>query len=62
LLERIDAIETAVNRMKMPLAFADQFYVLREHIGFVRQRLAQAQVAAHEAEASAETEASREGV
>ncbi len=32
LLERIDAIESAVNRMKMPLAFADQFYVLREHI------------------------------
>ena len=23
----------------MPLAYADQFYVLREHIGFVRQRL-----------------------
>jgi hypothetical protein len=31
--------------MKMPLAFADQFYVLREHIGFVRQRLAHAPVA-----------------
>ncbi|WP_244815328.1 TAXI family TRAP transporter solute-binding subunit [Caballeronia sp. Lep1P3] len=40
LLDRIDAIESAVNRMKMPLAFADQFYVLREHIGFVRERLA----------------------
>jgi hypothetical protein len=23
----------------MPLAFADQFYVLREHINFVRDRL-----------------------
>ncbi|MDR5834704.1 TAXI family TRAP transporter solute-binding subunit [Caballeronia sp. LZ034LL] len=45
LLDRIDAIETAVNRMKMPLAFADQFYVLREHIGFVRQRLANAPAA-----------------
>jgi TRAP transporter TAXI family solute receptor len=45
LLDRIDAIESAVNRMKMPLAFADQFYVLREHIGFVRQRLAHAPVA-----------------
>jgi TRAP transporter TAXI family solute receptor len=44
LLERIDAIESAVNRMKMPLAFADQFYVLREHIGFVRERLAHAPV------------------
>ena len=40
LLDRIDGIELAVNRMKMPLAFADQFYVLREHIGFVRERLA----------------------
>lgn len=49
LLERIDAIESAVNRMKMPLAFADQFYVLREHIGFVRERLAHAPVAANDA-------------
>ncbi|GLU30563.1 TAXI family TRAP transporter solute-binding subunit [Trinickia caryophylli] len=39
LLERLDAIEAAVNRLKMPLAYADQFYVLREHIGFVRARL-----------------------
>lgn len=35
-------IEAAVNRLKMPLAYADQFYVLREHIGFVRARLTQA--------------------
>lgn len=41
ILRRLDDIEAAVNRMKMPLAFADQFYVLREHIGFVRARLAQ---------------------
>jgi TRAP-type uncharacterized transport system substrate-binding protein len=40
LLERLDAIEEAVNGLKMPLAYADQFYVLREHIGFVRARLA----------------------
>ncbi|AIY41931.1 TRAP-type uncharacterized transport system [Collimonas arenae] len=39
LLKRLDRIEEGVNRMKMPLAFADQFYVLREHIGFVRSRL-----------------------
>ncbi len=43
--------------MKMPLAFADQFYVLREHIGFVWQRLAQTPVAAHETEAPAHTQA-----
>ncbi|MGU7773580.1 TAXI family TRAP transporter solute-binding subunit [Burkholderia sp. MR1-5-21] len=39
LLDRLDDIEEAVNRMKMPLAYAGQFYVLREHIGFVRERL-----------------------
>ncbi|MGF6776290.1 TAXI family TRAP transporter solute-binding subunit [Paraburkholderia sp. GAS334] len=39
LMARLDAIEDAVNGLKMPLAYADQFYVLREHIGFVRSRL-----------------------
>lgn len=39
LLEQLDAIEDSVNGLKMPLAYADQFYVLREHIGFVRERL-----------------------
>lgn len=39
LMRRLDAIEESVNAMKMPLAYADQFYVLREHIGFVRARL-----------------------
>jgi hypothetical protein len=38
MLERLDEIESAVNRMKVPLAFADQFSVLRDHIGFVRVR------------------------
>jgi len=41
LIERLDAIEESVNGLKMPLAYADQFYVLREHIGFVRKRLTQ---------------------
>jgi hypothetical protein len=39
LIRRLDAIEESVNGMKMPLSYADQFYVLREHIGFVRARL-----------------------
>ena len=39
LLHRLDQIEDSVNRLKMPLAYADAFYVLREHIGFVRSRL-----------------------
>ncbi|CAB3783273.1 TAXI family TRAP transporter solute-binding subunit [Paraburkholderia fynbosensis] len=45
LIERLDAIEESVNGLKMPLAYADQFYVLREHIGFVRQRLTQSREA-----------------
>lgn len=39
MLKRLDEIEKGVNNMKLPLAFADQFYVLREHIRFVRDRL-----------------------
>jgi len=38
LLGRLDDIESEVNRMKVPAAFADQFYVLRDHISFVRSR------------------------
>jgi TRAP-type uncharacterized transport system substrate-binding protein len=40
LSQRLDDIEKRVNSSKMPLPFADQFYVLREHINFVRRRLA----------------------
>jgi TRAP-type uncharacterized transport system substrate-binding protein len=40
LVARLDEIEHAVNRMKVPASFADQFYSLREHIAFVRGRLA----------------------
>jgi hypothetical protein len=39
LLLRLDHIEQAVNNMKVPASFAEQFYVLRGHIGFVRARL-----------------------
>ena len=39
LMERLDNIEEAVNRMKVPASFADQFYNLRGHITFVRARL-----------------------
>jgi hypothetical protein len=39
LLRRLDHIEQAVNRMKVPVSFADQFYGLRGHIVFVRDRL-----------------------
>jgi hypothetical protein len=39
LIERLDNIEEAVNGMKVPASFADQFYNLRGHITFVRTRL-----------------------
>ena len=37
--KRLDEIEHAVNDLKTPLSFADQLYVLREHVGLVRGRL-----------------------
>jgi hypothetical protein len=39
LLKRLDEIESAVNRMKIPASFADLFYALRGHIDFVRNML-----------------------
>ena len=39
LLDRIEHIEEDVNKMKVPASFANQFYVLRGHIDFVRDRL-----------------------
>jgi hypothetical protein len=38
--QRLDEIEKAVKRMKVPASFADQFYGLRGHIDFVREKLA----------------------
>jgi NMT1-like family len=37
--KRLDEIEDGVDGMKTPLSFADQVYVLREHINMVRRRL-----------------------
>jgi len=39
LLTRLDRIDEAVNKMKVPASYADQFYELRGHIAFVRSRL-----------------------
>jgi TRAP-type uncharacterized transport system substrate-binding protein len=39
LLKRLDDFEKAVISIKMPGSFADQLYVLRLHINFVRERL-----------------------
>ncbi|CAE6933494.1 hypothetical protein R69927_07294 [Paraburkholderia domus] len=43
LFAKLDHIEASLNRLRMPLAYADAFYVLREHVGFVRGRLTAAQ-------------------
>ena len=39
LLGRLDSIERRAEALKLPVGFADQFYVLREHIQLVRRRL-----------------------
>lgn len=39
LFKRLDDIELSVNKINIPLAYANQFYVLREHIKLVRDRL-----------------------
>lgn len=39
LLERLDEIEKVIIGVKIPGAFADQIYVLRRHIRFVRESL-----------------------
>ncbi|MGF6769103.1 TRAP-type uncharacterized transport system substrate-binding protein [Paraburkholderia sp. GAS199] len=59
LIERLDAIEESVNGLKMPLAYADQFYVLREHIGFVRERLTHTREAQREATDEPDDDAGR---
>jgi len=39
LLKRMDEIEENVSKIKVPASYADQYYTLRGHIGFVRSRL-----------------------
>jgi TRAP-type uncharacterized transport system substrate-binding protein len=39
LLRRLDDIESRVNHISIPLAYADTLYGLRSHINFVRQRV-----------------------
>jgi TRAP-type uncharacterized transport system substrate-binding protein len=40
LLERLEGIERRADALRVPVGFADSFYVLREHILFVRSRVA----------------------
>lgn len=39
-LQRLNDIEERVNRISIPLSFADELYGLRSHIHFVRRRIA----------------------
>jgi TRAP-type uncharacterized transport system substrate-binding protein len=39
LLRRVEAIERAVGELKMPVSFAEQLFVLRDHVRSVRQHL-----------------------
>jgi TRAP transporter TAXI family solute receptor len=39
LLPRLDDIEQHVSKIKVPASYADQYYTLRGHISFVRNRL-----------------------
>ena len=42
LLEELSAIESRVEKVILPLSYADELYALRNHIGLVRQRLSRA--------------------
>ncbi|MDE1171629.1 MAG: TAXI family TRAP transporter solute-binding subunit [Verrucomicrobium sp.] len=39
LLKRLEEIEQAVNQLRLPASFADQFYSLRQHVDFVRAKI-----------------------
>jgi hypothetical protein len=38
---KLDEIQHAVDEIKTPLSFADQLYVLRDHVAMVRRRLSE---------------------
>lgn len=39
LVRRAEAIEKAVNELKMPVSYAEQLFVLRDHVRTVHQHL-----------------------
>jgi hypothetical protein len=41
LLKRLDEIEKRIVTVKLPASFADQLYVLRQHLHFVRNQIVQ---------------------
>ena len=38
--EKLNTIEKGLNKLQMPVAYADHFYELREHISYVRSQIA----------------------
>ena len=40
LMARLDQLEKQANQLKMPIAYESMMYLLRNHIGVVRNRLA----------------------
>ena len=54
LLDRLDEIEKSVISRKMPGSHAEQLYILREHIGFVRENLTRSQASVEAAAVPAE--------
>jgi TRAP transporter TAXI family solute receptor len=59
ILERLDAIEDAVNHIDTPLAYSENLYVFRQHIDLVRQRAqSRLQPSSHAHEAVSGAEAS----
>jgi TRAP transporter TAXI family solute receptor len=50
-LQHLNEIEERVNRISIPLSFADELYRLRSHINFVRRRIADLMVRRTEPEA-----------
>ncbi|MDR2637333.1 MAG: hypothetical protein LBB55_03265, partial [Zoogloeaceae bacterium] len=38
LIKRLDSMETAANRLPIPIQFADLLYTLKAHINLVRKR------------------------
>jgi len=51
-LAELDQLETRVNRIRTPLAFANQLYILREHIGLVRRAVVRSPAATPSAPAA----------
>lgn len=47
LIDELNEIDRLLNTLRLPLAYADALYVLREHIGFVRARLATKEPVTH---------------